>query len=264
MTFPIALTKPLVFFDLETTGLDFKYDRIIEIGALKVHPDGRQERLTMRLNPGMRIPAEITAITGIRNEDVRNAPSFADAFPQIDAFFEGADLSGYNVARFDAKMLNEEYRRAGRDFGLDGRAVIDVQVIFHQKEKRDLAAALKYYCDKNLENAHSADADTQATFEIFVAQLGRYPDLPRDVKGLHQFCRADQERFVDGEGKFFWREGEAVFNFGKFKSMALRQVARDHPEYLQWLISPDRHFSQDVVDICYAAMQGRFPVKKTA
>jgi len=261
MNFPLKLTKPLVFFDLETTGLDQKYDRIVEIGAIKFNPDGTNEKYLKRLNPGMRISAEITRIIGITNEDVANEPSFADAFAEIELFFGEADICGYNILRFDAKMMVEEYKRVGRDFGLERRMIVDAQVIFHQKEKRDLAAALKYYCGKDLKDAHSADADIAATYEILLAQLERYPDLPRDVQGLHLFCRKDQERFVDSEGKFFWRDGEAVFNFGKYKSLTLKNVTQTHPEYLQWLLAPDRHFPQDVLDLCYDALQGRFPKK---
>ncbi len=262
MELPFKITRPLIFFDLETTGLDFKYDRVIEIGALKIHPDGRKETLTKRINPGLRIPAEVTAITGITNKDVDNAPTFSQALPEISAFFKDADLAGYHVARFDSKMLAEEYKRAGDDFQLENRAIIDSQVIFHQKEKRDLAAAYTYYCEKDLVDAHSAQADTVSTYEIFLAQMKRYPDLPSDLQGLHNFCKGDQERFVDSEGKFFWRDGEAVFNFGKYKSQSLRTVAQHHREYLDWVISPDRHFSQQVIDICYKAMEGQFPQKK--
>ncbi len=261
MPFPLQLTRPLIVFDLETTGLDFKFDRIVEIGAIKVFPDGREETFLKRMNPGLRIPAEVTAIIGITNADVASLPSFSELFPEIEAFFDTADLCGYNIARFDTKVMVEEYKRLGRDFGLEQRGLIDAQVIFHQKEKRDLAAAYKYYCEKSLTDAHSAAADTKATYEIFLAQLERYSDLPRDAKALHQFCRMDQERFVDGEGKFFWRDGEAVFNFGKYKSQTLHHVAQSHPDYIQWLLAPDRHFSQDVIDICYEAMQGRFPKK---
>ena len=261
MTIPLKLTKPLVFFDLETTGLDFKYDRIFEIGALKIHPDGREETLDLRINPGMRISVEVSAITGITNKDVENCPNFSDVFNQIDTFFNGCDLGGYNVLRFDAKMLNEEFKREGGDFQLESRAIVDVQIIFHQKEKRDLSAAYKFYCNKELKEAHSASADNKATYEIWLSQMRRYDDLPKTVKELDQFCKLDRERFVDSEGKFFWRDGEPIFNFGKYKSQSLRSIAKEDPNYLSWVISPDRHFAQDVVDLCYNAMQGKFPNK---
>jgi DNA polymerase-3 subunit epsilon len=262
MTFPIPLNRPLIFFDLETTGLDFKYDRVMEIGAVKIFPDGRKEMYHRRLNPCIRIPVEIVALTGIRNEDVANEPTFGDLKLEIENFFEGSDLGGYNIGRFDVKVMVEEYKRVGLDFDVEHRNIVDAQVIFHQKEKRDLAAAYKFYCEKTLEHAHSAQADIDATFEIFLAQLNRYEDLPRDVQGLNNFCRADQERFVDAEGKFFWRDGEAVFNFGKYKSMTLKLVAKEHPEYLNWVLSPDRQFGQEVLDLCYKAMRGEFPSKK--
>ncbi len=261
MSFPLPLQRPVVFFDLETTGLDMKYDRVIEIGAVKIYPDGRKENFTQRINPSMRISAEIAALTGITNEAVAEAPTFAQAAPSVAAFFENCDLGGYNIARFDVKVMVEEFKRVGMNFKLEERAVIDSQVIFHQKEKRDLSAAYKFYCDKDLTAAHSAQADIDATFEVFLAQMKRYPDLPCDMAELHKFCRGNQDRFVDSEGKFFWRDGEAVFNFGKYKSQTLRTVAKAYPEYLHWVISPERQFSQDVIDICYKAMRGEFPSK---
>jgi DNA polymerase-3 subunit epsilon len=260
----LKLTRPLIFFDIESTGLDFKYDRIIEIGAVKLHPDGRRETYLKRVNPGMKIPGEITTLTGISNQDVANEPMFADIADEVETFFNGADLAGYNLARFDVKMLSEEFKRTGRDLGIEARGVVDAQTIFHQKEKRDLAAAYKYYCNKELHNAHSAKADADATVEILLAQLERYEDLPKDVTGLHAFCRSDRDRYVDSEGKFIWRDGEAVFNFGKFRSRTLRDVAAKNAEYLTWVVSPERHFAQDVIDLCYEAMKGRFPVKPEA
>lgn len=261
MTFPLNISRPIVFFDLETTGLDFKYDRVIEIAARKVHPDGRAEKLHTRINPGIRIPAEIAQLTGITNDDVAKAPTFLQAAPEIAAFFEGADLAGYHIGRFDVKVMTEEFRRAGLDFACDARLIVDVQAIFHQKERRDLTAAYKFYCDKDLAGAHSADADTEATYEIFLSQMQRYPDLPKDIEEMHRYCKGPQDRFVDSEGKFYWRDGEAAFNFGKYKSQTLKSVAENNRDYLQWLISPDRQFSQEVVDICYKAMQGIYPVK---
>lgn len=256
---PFPLKRPLIFFDLETTGLDFKYDRIVELGAVKIYPDGHRENFTRRINPQMRISAEITALTGITNEQVAHEPSFAQVASQMAAFFDNSDLAGYNLNRFDAKVMVEEFKRVGMNFKLEERLVIDSQVIFHQKEKRDLAAAYKFYCDKDLEGAHSAQADTDATYEIFLAQMEKYADLPRDIDALNKFCKGNQDRFVDSEGKFFWRDGEAVFNFGKFKSQTLKSVTRSHPEYLHWVISPERQFPQDVIDICYKAMKGEFP-----
>lgn len=261
MTFPLAIRRPIVFFDLETTGLDFKYDRIIEIAARKIHPDGRVEKFHTRINPGIRIPNEISALTGISNDDVANAPTFLRMAGEIHRFFDGADLAGYHIGRFDVKVMVEEFRRAGLDFGHDCRLIVDAQAIFHQKEKRDLTAAYKFYCGKDLAGAHSAEADTDATFEIFLAQMERYPDLPRDIDEMHKYCKGPQDRFVDSEGKFFWRDGEAAFNFGKYKSQTLRSVAENDQGYLHWLISPERQFAQDVVDICYKAMKGIFPVK---
>jgi DNA polymerase-3 subunit epsilon len=261
MSFPLALTRPLIFFDLETTGLDFKYDRIIEIAAHKIHPDGKVEKLHTHINPGIRIPAEISSLTGISNDDVSKAPTFLQKAVEIEKFFASCDLAGYHIGRFDVKVMVEEFKRAGMDFDAEHRLIVDSQAIFHQKEKRDLTAAYKFYCGKDLEGAHSADADTQATFEIFLAQMKRYPDLPSEIDALHVFCKGPQERFVDSEGKFFWRDGEAVFNFGKYKSQTLRAVVQTDSGYLNWVMSPDRQFAQDVIDICYKAMRGVFPTK---
>jgi DNA polymerase-3 subunit epsilon len=257
----LKLVRPLIFFDIESTGLDFKYDRIVEIGAIKLHPDGKREMYLQRVNPGMKIPNEVSLIIGITNEDVAKEPGFADIAQAVEDFFLGCDLAGYNLARFDVKILSEELKRTGRDLGLEERGVVDVQTIFHQKEKRDLAAAYKYYCNKDLQNAHSAKADATATLEILMAQLERYPDLPCEVPELHVFCKGDRDRYVDSEGKFMWRDAEAVFNFGKFRSQRLRDVAARNPEYLDWVVSPERQFPQDVIDICYNAKQGRFPTK---
>jgi DNA polymerase III subunit epsilon len=264
MTFPIDIKRPLIFFDLETTGLDFKYDRTVEISALKVLPGGATENYTKRINPGIKIPAEITEIIHITNEDVAQAPHFADVAQEIFAFFANCDVAGYNIQRFDVKVLVEEFKRVGLIFDVEDRSIVDVQGIFHKKEKRDLTAAYKFYCNKELQGAHGAEADTRATYEIFLSQMERYPDLPRDVPKLYIYSRGDRDRFVDSEGKFFWRDGEAVFNFGKFKSQTLKQVAKANPEYLQWVLSPDRHFGQDVIDLVYKALQNDFPVKKPA
>ncbi len=257
----LKLTRPLIYFDLETTGLDIKYDRIIELAAVKLHPDGKKETLHHRFNPEMKVPSEVTALTGIKNEDVVGAPKFAELIPEISAFFDNADLAGYHINRFDVKVLVEAFKRAGVEFNLNNRKLVDAQSIFHQKEKRDLSAAYQFYCGKELKDAHSAKADTEATLEILEAQLKRYADLPKDVDGLHEVCRGGNERNVDSEGKFFWRDGEAAFNFGKYKSQTLRSVAKHHPEYLHWVISPDQRFPQEVIDICYRAMKGEFPRK---
>jgi DNA polymerase-3 subunit epsilon len=259
--FPLELKRPVIFFDVETTGLDPKYDRLIELGAVKIWPSGTREIFHQRFNPQMRIPTEVAMLTHICNEDVASEPTFSQMAAQVSSFFDDADLAGYNVARFDAKIMAEEYKRAGMDFRLNDRAILDVQTIFHLKEKRDLSAAYKYYCDKELEGAHSATADTNATLDIFLAQMQRYPDLPKDMAGMNKFCRTNKDRFVDSEGKFFWRDGEAVFSFGRYKSQTLRGVAKLDGAYLHWMISPERQFAQDVIDICYKAMKGEFPKK---
>ena len=208
----LNLRNPLVFFDLETTGINIVKDRIVEISYVKVFPNGKEETKTRRINPGMPIPPESTAIHGITDEDVKDCPTFKEIAKSLATQIEGCDLAGYNSNRFDIPMLAEEFLRAGVDIDLNRRKFIDVQTIFHKMEQR----TYKFYCNKSLENAHTAEADTLATYEVLKAQLDRYPDLKNDVAFLSQYsCYSNN---VDFAGRMVYNDkGEEVINFGKYK-----------------------------------------------
>ena len=206
----LNLKRPIVFFDLETTGVDTARDRIVEISLVKVMPDGREIVKTRRINPGMHIPAEASAIHHITDEDVKDCPQFAQIAKSLAQFLEGCDFGGFNSNRFDLPVLVEEFLRAGVDVDFKRRRFIDVQNIFHKMEQRTLVAAYKFYCDKNLEEAHSAEADTLATYEVLKAQLDRYPELQNDVAALAEFSTRDKT--ADYAGRILINEkGEEVF-----------------------------------------------------
>ena len=213
----LNLKNPIVFFDLETTGINIVKDRIVEISFVKVHPNGKEESKTRRINPEMPIPPESTAIHGITDEDVKDCPTFKEIAKSLAAQIEGCDLAGYNSNRFDIPLLAEEFLRAGVDIDLNKRKFVDVQTIFHKMEQRTLSAAYKFYCDKSLENAHTAEADTMATYEILKAQLDRYPDdLQNDIDFLSKYSSFTNN--VDFAGRMIYNEeGKEVINFGKYK-----------------------------------------------
>jgi DNA polymerase-3 subunit epsilon len=234
----LKLKKPIVFFDLETTGVDVATDRIIEISMLKVGPNGSEETKTRRVNPGRPIPAESTAIHGISDEDVKDAPTFKQLAKDVDQFIEGCDLAGYNSNKFDIPILAEELLRAGIRFSLDKREIIDVQVIFHKMEQRTLAAAYQFYCGRELTNAHTAEADTLATYEVLKAQLDKYGELENDVHFLGKF--STPKKFVDLAGRFVYnKKGEEVFNFGKHKGKKVEDVLKQEPGYFGWMMQGD-------------------------
>ena len=238
----LNLKNPIVFFDLETTGVNFTTDRIIEISYLKVYPNGDEDVKTRRINPEMPIPPASTAIHGITDEDVKDCPTFKAIAKSLAAQIEGCDLAGYNSNRFDIPMLAEEFLRAGVEIDLRKRKFIDVQVIFHKMEQRTLSAAYKFFCNKELENAHTAEADTRATYEILKAQLDRYPELENDVKFLDQFSR--QNDFVDFAGRMIYNDqGVEIFNFGKYKGRSVEEVLNTEPSYYAWMMNGD--FSLD-------------------
>ncbi|HRY30682.1 MAG TPA: 3'-5' exonuclease, partial [Elusimicrobiota bacterium] len=206
---PFKLARPLVFFDLETTGLMQEIDRVIELGLLKLFPDGRRQKLLQRFNPGIKIPAESSAVHGITNKDLEGQPKFFEKAKELFDLFADSDLGGYNIKRFDIPMLTKEFEIAGLNFSMEGRRIVDPSVIFRVREPRSLSAAYKFYVGKELTDAHSAEADNDATFEVFLAQMERYPDLPRDVEGLHALGNAPDPGWVDADGKLVWRDGEA-------------------------------------------------------
>jgi DNA polymerase-3 subunit epsilon len=234
----LNLTKPICFFDLETTGINISKDRVVEISILKVFPNGTQESKTWLVNPEMPIPPEVTAIHGISDEKVANEPTFKDIAKDIHNMIKDADLGGFNSNRFDIPLLAEEMLRANMDFDMKNRVAVDVQTIFHKMEKRTLTAAYKFYCDKDLEGAHSAEADTNATFEVLKAQVERYDDLQNDMKFLAEF--STQRKFADFAGFIsFDKDGEECFSFGKHKGKKVVEVLEKEPGYFGWLLNAD-------------------------
>lgn len=234
----LNLKNPLVFFDLETTGINITNDRVVEISYLKVKPDGSEESRTRRVNPQIPIPEQATAIHGITNEDVKDCPTFKEIAKSLAAQIEGCDLAGFNSNRFDIPMLAEEFLRAGVDIDLNRRKFIDVQTIFHKMEQRNLVAAYKFYCGKELMDAHSAESDTRATYEVLMSQLDRYPELENDVDALSKFSSFNQN--VDFAGRMIYNEnGEEVINFGKYKGSLVKNVLKKDQGYYGWIMQGD-------------------------
>ena len=234
----LKLKKPICFFDLETTGINIAADRIVEISILKVFPNGNKESHTWRVNPEMPIPAVVTQIHGITDEMVANEPPFRELAPKVSALIKDSDLAGYNSNRFDIPLLAEELLRAEIDFDMKKSMSVDVQTIFHKKEKRTLEAAYKFYCDQNLEDAHSAAADTNATFEVLKAQLDKYDDLENDISFLASFSA--HRAFADFAGYIgFNKKGQEVFSFGKHKGTLVEDVLENEPGYFGWLLNAD-------------------------
>ena len=235
----LNLKNPLVFFDLETTGTNINSDRIVEICYLKVYPNGNEESKTMRINPEMHIPEASSAIHGIYDADVADCPTFKDVAKKIASVIDGCDLAGFNSNRFDIPVLAEEFLRAGVDIDLMKHKFVDVQVIYHKLEQRTLSAAYKFYCDKNLEDAHTAEADTRATYEVLKAQLDRYSDvLENDITFLSNYsCHTKN---VDFAGRIVYNDqGVEVFNFGKYKGMSVAEVLKKDLGYYGWIMQGD-------------------------
>jgi len=235
----LNLTKPLAFFDLESTGVNVAKDRIVEISILKVMPNGDQETYTKRMNPEIPIPVEASEIHGIYDLDVMNEKTLKDLAPEIIAFFGDADLAGYNSNRFDVPMLVEEFLRVEENFDMSDRKLVDVQSVFFKKEQRTLSAALQFYCQKELENAHSAEADTKATYDILIAQLDRYEDIENNVDFLSEYSQMGGKN-ADFAGRFIFNaDGDACFNFGKHKGKTIEEVLRREPSYYAWMMNGD-------------------------
>ena len=234
----LNLKNPIVFFDLETTGVNITSDRIVEISYLKVFPNGNEVSRTMRINPEMHIPEQASEVHGIYDDDVKDCPTFKQVAKDVAHDFEGADIAGFNSNRFDVPLLAEEFLRAGVDLDMTRRKFIDVQVIFHKMEQRTLSAAVKFYCGKELEGAHSADADTRATYEVLQAQLDRYDELQNDIAWLSEF--SSHTRNVDFAGRIVYDDkGVEVFNFGKYKGIPVVEVLRRDPSYYSWIMQGD-------------------------
>jgi len=234
----LKLTKPIIFFDLETTGISIATDRVVEISILKVFPNGNKESKTWLVNPEMKIPAASTEIHKITDDKVANEPTFKELAPEISKMIEGCDLAGFNSNRFDIPLLAEELMRAGFDFDMTDRKAVDVQVIFHKKEQRTLSAGYQFYCGKELEGAHGAEADTNATYEILKAQLDKYDDIENSVDALSEYSshtkRADFAGFI-----LFNDDKKEIFSFGKYKGRTVEEVLKENPGYNSWIQNAD-------------------------
>ena len=234
----LKLEKPIVFFDLETTGVNIATDRIVEIAILKVFPNGNKESKTWLVNPEIEIPQGATDVHGITNEKVVTEPTFKKLAPAINKMIEGCDLAGFNSNRFDIPLLAEELMRAGIDFDMKNRKAIDVQVIFHKKEQRTLSAGYQFYCGKELEGAHGAEADTNATYEILLAQLDKYDDIENSVDALSEYSthgeRADFAGFI-----LMNEDKQEIFSFGKYKGRTVEEVLKENPGYNNWIQNAD-------------------------
>jgi DNA polymerase-3 subunit epsilon len=257
----LRLQRPLVFLDLESTGTSVSSDRIVEIAILRLHPDGSEKFFCRRVNPGMPIPAEAKAVHGITDADVKGEPPFASYGKSLLELLSDCDFAGFAIARFDLPLLEAEFRRAGLEFVWRDRAVIDAMAIFHAKEPRDLAGAVRFYCDRDFAGAHAADEDLRATMGVLRAQLGRYEDLPDSLGGLNELCRPRNPNWVDADGKFTWVGGVVTVAFGKHKGTPLQQLAGEDPDYLAWVLGGD--FSPEVKELVRNAIEGRYPEPPT-
>jgi len=256
----LRLDRPLVFIDVETTGLNPYSDRIVEFSILKIHPDGSEDYKSYRVNPGIPIPSEATAIHGITDADVADEPLFRQYAKSIRDFLEDCDIAGFNVIRFDLPCLETEFARSEVEFSRQGRYLVDSQVIYHQRDPRNLKTAYQKYCNKEMEGAHSAEGDAKAAAEVLEGQLEMHQDLPRDVSGLCALCYKVNENSIDTDGKFIWLEGEAVCNFGKkHKGRKLKDIATEDSSYLEWITGSD--FSMEVKEMVIKAINGEFPEK---
>lgn len=243
----LALDRPVVVFDTETTGVNPRTDRIVEIACVKITPDGRREEWVRRVNPGIPIPPASTAIHGIRDEDVKGLPPFREVARELADFLEGCDLAGYNISGFDLPALRIEFLRAGVAFDVAGRRLLDAQRIFFVREPRHLSAAARFYCQAEHDGAHGALADAEMTLRVLEGQLARYPDIPRSVSQLHELFCAGLDQDLDPEGRFRLVHGEPTVNFGKNRGRSLREMSREEPGFLRWILKGD--FSEPVKEI---------------
>lgn len=253
------LTKPIVFFDLETTGINIQSDRIVEICVAKISPGGEIEVKTKRVNPEKHIPMEVSEIHGIYDEDVKDKPIFSAIASSFYMYLEQCDLAGYNVKRFDIPLLTEEFKRAGLDFDLLGRNIIDMQTIYHKREPRTLSAAHKFFCGRELENAHSAEADVIASIDVLQGQFEKYTDLPTTMNDLAEYCSQKDPNWIDSTGKFKWSEGVAVLGFSKHSGTPIKELAVNEPGFFKWMTKGT--FPKDALQIAQDALIGKFPAK---
>lgn len=233
----LNLTKSIAFFDLETTGLNISNDKIVEIAILKVDSNQNETSFVKRINPEIEIPKESTDIHGISNEDVKDCPKFIDVAEEIKTFIGDADLAGYNSNKFDIPFLLEQFLSHGIDFSMENRRYIDVQTIFHKMEQRTLTAALQFYCNEDLTNAHSAEADVKATYDVLKAQIDRYPEVENDMDFLQEFTETGKNKKIDFVGRLALNDDkEIVYNFGKHSGKTLKEVFESEPGYHRWIL----------------------------
>ncbi|MBR7104630.1 MAG: 3'-5' exonuclease [Lentisphaeria bacterium] len=259
MTGRLKLERPLALFDIESTGVVPQRDRIVEIAVIKIYPDGRKQETVRRLNPGIPIPAGATAIHGISDADVADAPSFADIAEKLFNYLADCDLAGYNITGFDVPILEAEFKRAGYEFKGSDHKIVDAYNIFCKLYPRTLTAAYKFFCGKDLDDAHSAGADTAATLEVLLGEMERHPELPGDVVGLAEFSDLAGPDAVDRGRRFKWSGDEVVVNFGKNAGRTLRDLAENDPNFLRWILRGD--FADDVKEIASNALVGKFPTR---
>lgn len=242
----LNLERPLIFFDLETTGTNVVHDRIVELSYIKVYPDGREEKKVRRINPGIPIPPTSSAVHHITDEDVKDEPTFRQIAKSLHSIFEGCDIAGFNSNKFDVPLLMEEFGRCGINFDVAGRSFIDVQNIFHKMEQRTLVAAYRFYCGKELEGAHSALADTEATYEVLKQQIEKYQELENDVKKLAEFSGSG--RSLDLAGRIVMDDqNRPIFNFGKHKGKTVKEVLRKEPSFFDWVMQGE--FPKNTKDV---------------
>ena len=246
---PLSLARPICFIDLETTGINVSTDRIVEIAIVKIGIDGTKQVKRRLVNPEMPIPKGSSEVHGITDEMVKDAPNFKQIANEVKQFMEGSDIGGYNSNRFDVPMLNEEFLRAGIGVDIESRKLLDVQKVFHMMEQRTLSAAYQFYCHKTLEDAHTAEADATATWEILEAQIERYPQIGNTVESIVKFTGEDE--IIDFARRLIYDNGVAVFNFGKHKGKPVVQVLKEEPQYYDWMMKGDfaLHTKQKLTEI---------------
>ncbi len=255
----LRLNRPLVFFDLETTGLDFERDRIVQFAFLKITPDQSRHEWTGLVNPGISIPREASEVHHISDDMVKDKPMFCDYAKKIIEFLADCDLAGFNIVRFDIPFLQTELKRCGYVYHTERLRIIDVKIIYHKKEPRDLAAACRFYCQKEHLDAHDALGDVKATLDVFASQTRQYPDL-QSIEKTSEFCKVVDSRWLTPDKKFYWRNGLAIMSFGKHRGKELEWVALHQRDYLEWL--RERDISQEAKAIIDSALQGVFPKKE--
>lgn len=256
----LSHTRPIVFIDIESTGVNTQQDRIIEIGIIKIHPDGHEEFLSSLINPDIPIPPEAIKIHGITDADVAGKPNFKEFAQKLLDFIKDCDLGGFAINRFDLPLLEAEFQRAGVYYSRKEKLIIDVLTIYHEFEPRNLSAAYKKYCNKELEGAHRSEVDVRATVEVFKSQLEQHEKLPKDILGLHEFCNRKDPNWFDSEGKFTWMGDAVVINFSKYQGRTLEDIAKNEIGFLNWILNKD--FSPEVKKIAEDAIKGIFPKKQ--